>query len=202
MQVYREIIVSSKGWLKTDGTDPESINDDIYTNGKTGISTDIPQEKLHVKGAVLIESETGRTAINIGIAEYFDTTREDNIYYHLRLPYRKPLAGEPVYNRRYHLHVVGYSNASRTAIDIRFIGFLFSQNGIIGAATTIIHNSKYIYPITGGQYIGLNNFVYCWFKLPRSNTTNFSVDSLKVGFTPVLKTGEIIINQTSTQFIL
>jgi len=36
-------------WYETGGTPPNSISDDIYTNGKVGINTTSPDTKLHLK---------------------------------------------------------------------------------------------------------------------------------------------------------
>ncbi len=41
---------SNNSWLKLDGTPPSTIDDDIYTEGKVGIGTDAPLEKLDIGG--------------------------------------------------------------------------------------------------------------------------------------------------------
>jgi len=176
----------------------------ILNSGEFGINTTTPEERLHVNGVIRQETPNDDASINWGIADYHDGTNIANIYYHIKLPYF--FQTSPPYNanggqNHWHLHVTGSSNGADTAIDLRFMGFLFSPNNIFNNSETIAHNN----PAAGkgvlgvGSYISpTDNAVVCWFQLEGSNQTRFRVDSMRAGTSGnILSEGEVTIIQST-----
>ncbi|SEC37345.1 hypothetical protein SAMN04489761_2811 [Tenacibaculum sp. MAR_2009_124] len=172
------------------------IKGDVLSH-KIGLNGVDPLEDFHIKGVMRHETSQNKATLNSGIAEFYDQSNISNIFYHLKLPYKHRVTSPYHDNEghsRWHIHITGSSNGSRTAIDLRCMGFLFSPNGIRNSSETIVHNNPDagIGVLGAGSYISdTDNRVVIWFQLSNSNLTRFRVDSMIAGTGQILSKGDI-----------
>jgi len=181
-----------------------TIKGDLATN-KIGFNGITPEEAIHTKGVVRHETENEHSTWNIGVADFYDDSNVAGQYYHIKLPYLRQQS--PPYTNNggqahWHVHIIGSSNGSDTAIDLRYMGFLFSPNGIFNNSETIEHNNPNVGKgvLGSGVYFSPNDgAIVLWFQLEGSNLTRFRVDSMRAGSTTsyLLSSGEVQIIATT-----
>lgn len=137
-------------------------------------------------GDVVIDSgniENVRGDFNEGILKYFTSASSTSNIFHIKLPYRVDTD-----SRMYHLKATGYAYNSADIIDIVWVGYCYSpSNNITKTATEVIRSTA----ITAGQYVGSDNHVYLWFKVPNTYYTTFKIDAIRVGNGTLLQSGDL-----------
>ncbi len=130
---------------------------------------------------------TDRGSTREGIAKFFTNAGGSSTNkFHIKLPYKRN-AG----NKMYYIKASGYNYYNSDIIDIVWVGYLYSNN-LIRTKSEVIRSTA----ITAGEYIGTDDYVYLWFKLPNTYYATFKIDSMYVGNGSLLQEGdvEILVN--------
>ena len=198
-----KILVSDANGTGT-WTDPADASDnDWVISGtsqysaadKVGIGTTNPRSELDVNG-VLIEGpnqstfgnnpNNGSGTISHGIASFF-TSRSNNRYVHIKLPYRITTD-----NRMYHIRASGYRFNSGEVIDITWVGYCYTNGSALINASNV-NNGGANFSIT--QYVGSDNHIYLRFRGTTGTNyfQSFRIDSMHVGNGSILQEGDVEI---------
>lgn len=128
---------------------------------------------------------TDRGSSREGFVKYFTTENGGTDYFHIKLPYKVNTD-----SKMYHIKASGYAYNSAAIIDVIWVGYCYyPQNNIIRTDTNVSRSTT----ITAGQYVGTNNHVYLWFKVPNTYYTTFRLDCMYVGNGELLEEGDVEI---------
>ena len=128
-----------------------------------------------VSGNVTINTGGGTTvgSTEFGVVKFFTTTSNSTNIFHLKLPHRLDL-----HNAMFHFEAKGYVYNAPEIIDIVWVGYCYKDGNVLKQTKTEVIRSSVI---TAGQYLGTDNHIYLWFKVPNTFYCSFKVDSIKVG---------------------
>ena len=118
-----------------------------------------------------------------GILKFFTSEHSTNNIFHIKLPYKISTD-----YAMYHIKATGYNYSQGDIIDVTWVGYCYPPNGNIISSKSHVSVST---DITAGQYIGSDDHVYLWFKLPNTYFSTFKVDSMRVGNGTLLKEGDL-----------
>lgn len=127
-----------------------------------------------------------------GILKYFTYDHSSDDIFHIKLPYKIDAD-----YCMYHLKVTGYNYTEGDIIDVTWVGYCYPPAGDIINYKSHVSAST---AITAGQYVGSDDHVYVWFKLPNKYFSTFKIDSMRVGNGTLLKNGDLeLIESPSVQ---
>ncbi|WP_294219820.1 hypothetical protein [uncultured Chryseobacterium sp.] len=189
-------INTENGYLRLRGMDNSVVAQislqDIKNN--MGIPNSLVQTVNGQTGNVVLnlEGSTDRGSTREGILKYFTSEQSSTKIFHIKLPYNITNS-----YAMYHLKATGYNYGQADIIDVTWVGYCYPPAG------NIISHKSYVAAstaITAGQYVGSDQHVYLWLKLPSIYFSTFKVDSMYVGNGGILKEGDLkLIVSDATQ---
>ncbi len=186
-------INTENGYLRLRGMDNSVVAQislqDIKNN--MGIPNSLVQTVNGQTGNVVLnlEGSEDRGSTREGILKYFTTVSSTTNIFHIRLPYRID-----THHAMYHLRATGYNYQQGDIIDITWVGYCYKPSGnIINKKTHVAISTA----ITAGQYVGSDQYVYLWFKLPDTYYSTFKIDSMYVGNGGILREGDLKLTVSS-----
>lgn len=147
--------------------------------------------KFPIDGNITINTGSSNQigSVEIGIANFYIESQSSSDIFHIRLPYKKSID-----DAMYHIKAEGYCYGSAEIIDIIWVGYCYPPAQALAQVKTHINRST---TITAGQYVGSDDHVYLWLKVPYINVTAFRLDSMRVYLSPPLQPGDIQITANS-----
>ena len=137
---------------------------------------------------------TDRGSTREGIVKYFTNgAPHTGDIFHIKLPYRID-----VDNKMYHIAASGYAYNSAAIIDVIWVGYCYKSGSVGNKHKQIATDVSRSTLITAGQYVGSDNHIYLWFKVPNTYYTTFKLDSLKVGNGSLLESGDLQVFKDSS----
>ncbi len=186
-------INTESGYLRLRGMDNSVVAQislqDIKNN--MGIPNSLVQTVNGQTGNVVLDLEgsTDRGSTREGILKYFTYEHSSTNIFHIKLPYRITDS-----YAMYHLKATGYNYAQGDIIDVTWVGYCYP------AAGNIINQKSHVAvstAITADQYVGSDQYVYVWFKLPDTYFSTFKIDSMYVGNGGILREGDLKLTVSS-----
>lgn len=130
-------------------------------------------------------SGSGVGGVELAVATFGTQTNSTTDIFHIKLPYNTYTL-----NGMYHLKAEGYAYQGGEIIDIVWVGYCYVTNHSLINQRVHVNRSTLI---TAGQYIGSDNFIYLWFKIPNTYYCSFRIDSSR-GTTGIhIKRGDLQI---------
>lgn len=146
---------------------------------KASVQTFAPVKTVNginpVSGNVTINTGGG-TAVGsteFGVVKFFTGTSNSTNIFHLKLPHSIDL-----HNAMFHFEAKGYVYNASDIIDVVWVGYCYKNASMLKNPKTEVIRST---AITAGQYVGSDNHIYLWLKVPNTYYCSFKVDSIKVG---------------------
>ncbi len=125
-------------------------------------------------------------SIEFGVEKFFTTENSTTKIFHIKLPYN--IVSK---NGMYHIKAEGYAyQEGGEIIDIVWVGYCYIVNNVLLNKRAHVNRST---AITAGQYVGSDDFIYLWFKVPNTYYCTFRLDSMRVGNGIHIKPGDLDI---------
>ncbi|QEE50661.1 hypothetical protein FUA48_14060 [Flavobacterium alkalisoli] len=146
---------------------------------KASVQTFAPVKTVNgqtpVSGNVSINTGGGNDVCSVepAVLRYLHTPDSSTDIFHIKLPFNIN-----VHQNMFHFKAEGFAYRSSDVIDIVWVGRCYKPQANLIYANTVVSKSS---TITAGQYIGSDNYIYLWFKVPRTYYCSFKIDSMKVG---------------------
>lgn len=162
---------------------------------KASVETFAPVKTVNgiapASGNISVNTGSGSSVggVELAVATYFTYENNTSNIFHIKLPYNAYTK-----NGMYHLKAEGYAYQGGEIIDIVWVGYCYvAANNLINKRVHVNRSTL----ITAGQYIGSDNHIYLWFKVPNTYYCSFRIDSTRAGNGIHIKPGDLQIIASS-----
>ncbi|QEE50658.1 hypothetical protein FUA48_14045 [Flavobacterium alkalisoli] len=158
---------------------------------KASVETFAPVKTVNgiapASGNITLNTGSGSSVggVELAVATFGTQTNSATNIFHIKLPYNTYTL-----NGMYHIKAEGYGYVGGEIIDIVWVGYCYvAGHNLINQRAHVNRSTE----ITAGQYVGSDNFIYLWFKVPNTYFCSFRIDSSR-GTTGIrIKPGDLQI---------